>query len=126
MPRVLSLVSRRLVSACCGLVLLCGAALPLPAAAELKVGVSDWPGWVAWYVAEQKGLFKKHGAPQEASTYATAAAGSAPKPRAASSHSHSHQETLGEGKAPVRPVEPAPSASASAASSIKAEAAIKA
>ena len=35
---------------------------PLPAAAEVKVGVSDWPGWVAWYVAEQKGFFKKHGA----------------------------------------------------------------
>lgn len=33
-----------------------------PAAAEVKVGVSDWPGWVAWYVAEQKGMFKKHGA----------------------------------------------------------------
>ncbi len=33
-----------------------------PAHAEVKVGVSDWPGWVAWYVAEQKGFFKKHGA----------------------------------------------------------------
>ncbi len=34
-----------------------------PAAhATVKVGVSDWPGWVAWYVAEQKGFFKKHGA----------------------------------------------------------------
>ena len=28
--------------------------------AEVKVGVSDWPGWVAWYVAEQKGFFTKH------------------------------------------------------------------
>lgn len=37
-------------------------AAALPARAEIKVGVSDWPGWVAWYVAEQKGLFKKHGA----------------------------------------------------------------
>lgn len=37
-------------------------ATPLPAAAEVKVGLSDWPGWVAWYVAEQKGFFKKHGA----------------------------------------------------------------
>ncbi len=34
----------------------------LPAHAEIKVGVSDWPGWVAWYVAEQKGFFTKHGA----------------------------------------------------------------
>ena len=33
-----------------------------PAHAEVKVGVSDWPGWVGWYVAEQKGFFKKHGA----------------------------------------------------------------
>jgi NitT/TauT family transport system substrate-binding protein len=24
--------------------------------------VSDWTGWVAWYVAEQKGYFKKYGA----------------------------------------------------------------
>ena len=33
-----------------------------PAHAEVKVGVSDWPGWVAWYVAEQKGFFARHGA----------------------------------------------------------------
>lgn len=39
-----------------------GLAAATPAAAEVKVGVSDWPGWVAWYVAEQKGFFKKHGA----------------------------------------------------------------
>ena len=37
-------------------------AQPLAAQAEVKIGVSDWPGWVAWYVAEQKGYFKKHGA----------------------------------------------------------------
>ncbi|AQV97154.1 aliphatic sulfonate ABC transporter substrate-binding protein [Cupriavidus necator] len=37
-------------------------ALPRIAVAEIRVGVSDWPGWVAWYVAEQKGFFKKHGA----------------------------------------------------------------
>ncbi len=36
--------------------------LAMPVSAQVKVGVSDWPGWVAWYVAEQKGLFKKHGA----------------------------------------------------------------
>jgi NitT/TauT family transport system substrate-binding protein len=30
--------------------------------AEVKIGLSDWPGWVAWYVAEQKGFFKKHNA----------------------------------------------------------------
>jgi len=33
-----------------------------PARAEIKVGLSDWPGWVAWYVAEQQGYFKKNGA----------------------------------------------------------------
>jgi NitT/TauT family transport system substrate-binding protein len=34
-----------------------------PAArAEVKVGVSDWTGWVAWYVAENQGYFKKYGA----------------------------------------------------------------
>jgi NitT/TauT family transport system substrate-binding protein len=38
------------------------AILPAPATAQIKVGVSDWPGWVAWYIAEQKGFFKKHGA----------------------------------------------------------------
>ena len=32
------------------------------ARAEVKVGVSDWTGWVAWYVAEQQGFFKKYGA----------------------------------------------------------------
>ena len=34
----------------------------LPVQAEVKVGLSDWPGWVAWYIAEEKGLFKKYGA----------------------------------------------------------------
>ena len=36
--------------------------LTLPAQAEVKIGLSDWPGWVAWYIAEEKGLFKKYGA----------------------------------------------------------------
>lgn len=33
--------------------------------AAVKVGTSDWPGWVAWYVAKEKGFFKKHGATVE-------------------------------------------------------------
>jgi NitT/TauT family transport system substrate-binding protein len=37
------------------------AALP-QASAEIKVGYSDWPGWVAWAIAEQQGYFKKYGA----------------------------------------------------------------
>lgn len=33
-----------------------------PASAEpLKIGYSDWPGWVAWEVAVQKGWFKEAG-----------------------------------------------------------------
>ncbi|SFV06502.1 ABC transporter substrate-binding protein [Pseudoduganella namucuonensis] len=39
-----------------------GLGAPRAAHAEVKVGLSDWPGWVAWYVADQKGYFKKHGA----------------------------------------------------------------
>lgn len=30
-------------------------------AAPIKIGYSDWPGWVAWQVAKEKGFFKKHG-----------------------------------------------------------------
>jgi NitT/TauT family transport system substrate-binding protein len=30
--------------------------------AQLKVGVSDWTGWVAWYVAQEEGYFKRYGA----------------------------------------------------------------
>ena len=41
---------------------LLGLAAPVPALSEVKVGTSDWTGWVAWYVADQKGFFKKYGA----------------------------------------------------------------
>lgn len=41
------------------------AALLLVATAQakqpLKVGYSDWPGWVAWEIAVEKGMFKKAG-----------------------------------------------------------------
>ena len=46
----------------CTLLAALALASPRPAQAEVKVGVSDWTGWVAWYVAEQKGFFKKYGA----------------------------------------------------------------
>jgi NitT/TauT family transport system substrate-binding protein len=36
--------------------------MPKHAQAEVKVGVSDWTGWVAWYVAKEQGYFKKYGA----------------------------------------------------------------
>lgn len=38
-----------------------GAALAVQAAEALKVGYSDWPGWVAWQVAIEKGWFKEAG-----------------------------------------------------------------
>lgn len=41
---------------CLGLTLTCK-----PAAAPLKIGYSDWPGWTAWQIAKEKGFFKKHG-----------------------------------------------------------------
>ncbi len=28
--------------------------------AAITLGISDWPGWVAWYVAEKEGYFRKH------------------------------------------------------------------
>jgi NitT/TauT family transport system substrate-binding protein len=30
--------------------------------APITIGYSDWPGWVAWDIADQQGFFKKHGA----------------------------------------------------------------
>jgi NitT/TauT family transport system substrate-binding protein len=33
-----------------------------PAVARITLGLSDWPGWVAWYVAKHNGYLKKYGA----------------------------------------------------------------
>lgn len=55
-PRLLRSFSILLITMALGL----GAASS--ARAEIRLGLSDWPGWVAWYVADQKGFFKKHGA----------------------------------------------------------------
>ncbi|HQT34077.1 MAG: ABC transporter substrate-binding protein [Thiobacillus sp.] len=38
-------------------------ALSAHAAQPLKIGYSDWPGWVAWQVAIDKGWFKEAGVP---------------------------------------------------------------
>lgn len=44
-----------------GLFLLLGISAPATAMADaLRIGVSDWPGWVAWYVAERNDYFSKH------------------------------------------------------------------
>ena len=56
MPATLNL-RRAFAAALAGLALFASAAR-----AEIKVGYSDWPGWVAWAIAEQQGYFKKHGA----------------------------------------------------------------
>lgn len=63
LSRVSSRVGSRLTSGLvAGALALGGLLATAPAHAEVKVGLSDWPGWVAWYVAEQKGYFKKYGA----------------------------------------------------------------
>ena len=41
--------------------LLAAGSLVANAAAPLKIGYSDWPGWVAWQVAIDKGWFKEAG-----------------------------------------------------------------
>lgn len=28
---------------------------------KIKIGVSDWPGWVAWYIGKEKGFFDEEG-----------------------------------------------------------------
>jgi NitT/TauT family transport system substrate-binding protein len=38
------------------------ALLPQGAVASVRIGVSDWPGWVAWYIADRNGYFARHGA----------------------------------------------------------------
>lgn len=43
-----------------GLCLACVAS-NLQSKEPIKIGYSDWPGWVAWEIAKEKGLFKKNG-----------------------------------------------------------------
>jgi NitT/TauT family transport system substrate-binding protein len=52
---------KRIICSALSAILLSLSTIP-SAFAEVKIGLSDWPGWVAWYVAEQKGFFKKHNA----------------------------------------------------------------
>jgi NitT/TauT family transport system substrate-binding protein len=51
-------LSRRVVLLLC---LALSALSPAASAAPLKIAYSDWPGWVAWEVAVQKGWFKDAG-----------------------------------------------------------------
>lgn len=50
---------------CAAALLLSGAMLPQGAVAGVRIGVSDWPGWVAWYIADRNGYFARHGAQVE-------------------------------------------------------------
>lgn len=56
---VLSGVKQRLARAALPVVM--GLAAAQAHAAPLQIGYSDWPGWVAWEVAIQKGWFKEAG-----------------------------------------------------------------
>ena len=56
-----SIVRARFAIAVLMLILLGLTAMPARAAAPLKIAYSDWPGWVAWEVAIQKGFFKDAG-----------------------------------------------------------------
>lgn len=44
-----------------GLLLAVSSVMPAWAGEPLKIGYSDWPGWVAWQVAIEKGWFKEAG-----------------------------------------------------------------
>ncbi len=55
-------MNRVLGMACCAFALMLAVlSAPLRAAEPLKIAYSDWPGWVAWEVAIQKGWFKEAG-----------------------------------------------------------------
>lgn len=53
---LLSLLRKTLLTGVCA-----AAALTSASAATLKIGYSDWPGWVAWQVAIDKGWLKDAG-----------------------------------------------------------------
>lgn len=53
----------------CAALILGLAGIQAAAAAPLKIGYSDWPGWVAWEIAIEKGWFKKKGVEVEFSWF---------------------------------------------------------
>lgn len=53
---IMKLKSRLLMSVLCFLLMCCSVQ-----AEPLKIAYSDWPGWIAWDIAERKGFFEKHG-----------------------------------------------------------------
>jgi NitT/TauT family transport system substrate-binding protein len=54
-------MKRLLYMVACALALILGLGSKPAAAEPLKVAYSDWPGWVAWEIAIQKGWFKEAG-----------------------------------------------------------------
>jgi len=56
----MKLTLRKVFSALAGVAMLAGSAASF-AAEPLKIGYSDWPGWVAWEVAIEKQWFKEAG-----------------------------------------------------------------
>ncbi len=58
-------LTRRLSSLSAVAIAVLGLAAPLTSAESLKVAYSDWPGWVAFDVAIQKGWYKEAGVPVE-------------------------------------------------------------
>jgi NitT/TauT family transport system substrate-binding protein len=54
-------IARRLVSGAMLSLAALGCMMPAHAAEPLKIGYSDWPGWVAWQVAIEKNWFKDVG-----------------------------------------------------------------
>lgn len=49
--------SYKLMAGFIGIILMATTSLAEP----LKIAYSDWPGWIAWDIAERKGFFAKHG-----------------------------------------------------------------
>lgn len=52
----MKLCNRWLMSAICLVVMACNVQ-----AEPLKIAYSDWPGWIAWDIAQRKGFFEKNG-----------------------------------------------------------------
>jgi NitT/TauT family transport system substrate-binding protein len=55
----------RLIRGILALVACLGLATSQAQAAPLKIGYSDWPGWLVWEIAKQKGFFKDAGVDAE-------------------------------------------------------------
>jgi NitT/TauT family transport system substrate-binding protein len=55
------MIRKGAISTILGLMLFAMTGVSPSSAAPLTIGYSDWPGWVAWQVAIDKGWFKEAG-----------------------------------------------------------------